>query len=94
MCRRVHGQPVNRLIVSVPIEVVEAVDRLLRQRSHPAKGCRAEFVRLAIAEKLARDLMILSGPKGGEGASKRTDSAVLDDFPMPSRARASQCGKC
>lgn len=63
MCRRFHGKPVNRLIVSVPLDVVETVDRLLRQRSHPARGCRAEFVRLAISEKLGRDLMILRTPK-------------------------------
>lgn len=56
MARRFHGKPVTRLIVSVPDDVVAAVDRLLKlARHHPARGNRAEFVRLAIAEKLARD---------------------------------------
>jgi hypothetical protein len=56
MARRFKGQPVTRLIVSVPVEVVGLVDRLLTlNRRHPARGNRAEFVRLAIAEKLARD---------------------------------------
>jgi metal-responsive CopG/Arc/MetJ family transcriptional regulator len=59
MNRRFHGETVRRLIVSVPEEVVNAVDELLRQRSwgcrHPARGCRSEFVRMAILEKLARD---------------------------------------
>jgi hypothetical protein len=56
MARRFKGQPVTRLIVSVPVDVVALVDRLLTlNRRHPARGNRAEFVRLAIAEKLARD---------------------------------------
>lgn len=56
MARQFKGQPVTRLIVSVPADLVAAVDSLLRQaRKHPAQGNRAEFVRLAIAEKLARD---------------------------------------
>lgn len=69
LCRRFQGQPVSRLIVSVPVDMVSAVDQLLRTNfRHPARRCRAEFVRLAIAEKLERDLMLLSGPK--EGASR------------------------
>lgn len=56
MARRFHGKPVTRLIVSVPDNVVAAVDRLLRlSPHHPARGNRAEIVRLAITEKLARD---------------------------------------
>ena len=56
MARRFKGQPVTRLIVSVPVDVVALVDRLLKlNRRHPARGNRAEFVRLAIAEKLVRD---------------------------------------
>jgi metal-responsive CopG/Arc/MetJ family transcriptional regulator len=56
MARRFHGKPVMRLIVSVPVQVVAEVDTLLKlNRHHPARGNRAEFVRLAIAEKLARD---------------------------------------
>lgn len=56
MARRFNGEPVTRLIVSVPSDVVRTVDTLLRQaRNHPARGNRAEFVRLAITEKLARD---------------------------------------
>ena len=56
MCRRFFGAAVMRLIVSVPADIVAQVDNLLSIRRHPARGCRAEFVRLAIAEKLARDL--------------------------------------
>ena len=56
MARRFHGNPVMRLIVSVPDDLVEQVDSLLKMaRGHPAGGNRSEFVRLAIAEKLARD---------------------------------------
>lgn len=59
MARRFKGKPVNRLIVSVPLETVQAVDTLLKiNRQHPARGCRAEFVRLAILEKLERDKAI------------------------------------
>ena len=66
MARRFHGVPVSRLIVSVPIVLVAQVDAMLRppwdlskpHPRHPACGCRAEFVRLAIAEKLARDFLI------------------------------------
>jgi hypothetical protein len=67
MCRRFNSEPVMRLIVSVPTATVAEVDRLLRLTRHPARGCRAEFVRLAVAEKLARDeagLMISPVPKG------------------------------
>ncbi len=59
MCRRFHGEPVTRLIVSVPVDVVDEVDQLivggLWPHYHPAKGCRAEFIRMAITEKLERD---------------------------------------
>jgi hypothetical protein len=56
MARRFKGQPVKRLIVSAPVDLVALVDRLLKlNRRHPARGNRAEFVRLAIAEKLTRD---------------------------------------
>jgi hypothetical protein len=59
MCRRFHGAPVVRLVISVETETTLAVDHLLDWRgpgrTHPARGCRSEFVRLAIEEKLARD---------------------------------------
>ncbi len=62
MCRRFHGEPVSRLIVSVPVSAVRRIDEALKNRQHPARGNRAEFVRLAIADKLQRageaDLMI------------------------------------
>jgi len=59
MARRFNGKPVMRLIVSVPVDVVAEVDKLLRlARNHPARGNRAEFVRLAIREKLERDKAI------------------------------------
>lgn len=56
MRRRFFGAAVMRLIVSVPADTVAQVDNLLSMRRHSARGCRAEFVRLAIYEKLARDL--------------------------------------
>ena len=62
MCRRFHGEPVTRLIVSVPVDVVAEVDRLLVgfwHYKHPAKGCRAEFIRIAIVEKLERDRQLV-----------------------------------
>ena len=62
MCRRFNGAPVMRLIVSVPADVVDRVDELLSVWRHPARGCRAEFVRLAIVEKLARDLAAAVSP--------------------------------
>jgi hypothetical protein len=41
-CRRFHGEPVTRLIVSVPVDVVAEVDSLIAVRriwdyEHPAK---------------------------------------------------------
>lgn len=73
MNRRFEGVPVTRLIVSVPADVEAGVDRLIDGRlgiSHPARGCRSEFVRLTKAEKLQRDLMICRDHKGDgvEGA--------------------------
>jgi hypothetical protein len=59
MCRRFNGQPVRRLIVSVPVVTVQAIDDILDPLCpgprHAAKGCRSEFVRMAILEKLERD---------------------------------------
>ena len=71
MCRRFNGRPVARLIVSMPADMVVTVDLLLaRMPDHPARGCRSEFVRLAVAEKLGRELMLSAvvacgGPAGG-----------------------------
>lgn len=76
MARRFRGLPVSRLIVSVPDDLVAAVDSLLRlARHHPARGNRAEFVRLAIAEKLARD----KPPARSEQGRNRHS----DDFSTP-----------
>ena len=65
MSRRVHGELVRRLIVSVPEDLVNAVDELLRQGAwgcrHPARGCRSEFARMEILEKLARDTELMIG---------------------------------
>ena len=55
--RRFHGEPVTRLIVSVAAADVARVDELIVHRATRWPGNRAEFVRQAIAEKLARDLM-------------------------------------
>ncbi len=60
MCRRFNGEPVVRLIVSMPTEMVAALDQLLTERPrHPARGCRSEFLRLALAEKVGRELMLI-----------------------------------
>jgi metal-responsive CopG/Arc/MetJ family transcriptional regulator len=56
MARRFEGEPVSRLIASVPTELVQQIDALLwENRKHPARRCRSEYIRLALAEKLARD---------------------------------------
>ena len=43
-----------RLIVNVHPDTVAAIDKLIKWR-HPAQRNRAEFVRLALEEKLQRD---------------------------------------
>ena len=60
LCRHFHGAPVARLIASVPGALVEQIDALMREdRSHPARRCRSEFIRLALAEKLDRDRRLM-----------------------------------
>ncbi len=71
MCRRFKGAPVTRLIVSVQAAAVAEIDTLIAHHpDHPSKGCRSEFVRLAIAEKLGRELMLYlpASPKAKGGA--------------------------
>ena len=51
-----------RLIVSVESDTVKTIDRLICYpygNGHAAKGNRSEFVRLAIEEKLERDVVRL-----------------------------------
>lgn len=58
--RLFKSQPKNRLIVSVEADTVETIDELIGKPFgvwHPAKGNRSEFVRLAIEEKLERDVV-------------------------------------
>ncbi|HJE71677.1 hypothetical protein [Pseudomonas oryzihabitans] len=43
-----------RLIVNVHPDTVAAIDKLIKWR-HPAQRNRAEFVRLALEEKIQRD---------------------------------------
>jgi metal-responsive CopG/Arc/MetJ family transcriptional regulator len=52
--RLFNNQPKIRLIVSVETETVAAIDRLIR---YPSAN-RSEFVRLAIEEKLERDVVL------------------------------------
>lgn len=60
MARRFEGEPVSRLIASVPVALVEQVDALLwENRDHPARRCRSEYIRLALAEKLKRDQKLM-----------------------------------
>ena len=51
--RQFGSKPITRLIVSVETETVAAIDRLIR---YPSAN-RSEFVRLAIEEKLERDVV-------------------------------------
>lgn len=56
--RLFYGLHKRRLIVSVELDTVAAIDALIRYPhgpEHPARGNRSEFVRLAIEEKLRRD---------------------------------------
>ncbi len=58
--RLFKNQPKIRLIVSVEGDTVETIDELIGYPlgcGHPAKGNRSEFVRLAIEEKLERDMV-------------------------------------
>ncbi|WP_349573302.1 hypothetical protein [Azotobacter salinestris] len=58
--RLFKDKPKTRLIVSVEVDTVEAIDELIRHPfggRHPARGNRSEFVRLAIEEKLKRELV-------------------------------------
>ncbi|MCY1460908.1 hypothetical protein D9M71_785060 [compost metagenome] len=58
--RLFKNQPKIRLIVSVEGDTVETIDELIgypQGGRHPAKGNRSEFVRLAIEEKLERDVV-------------------------------------
>lgn len=58
--RLFKNQPKVRLIVSVEGDTVETIDELIGYplgSGHPAKGNRSEFVRLAIEEKLERELV-------------------------------------
>lgn len=66
MCRRFKGQAVERVTVTLSAAMVIALDRLLaEQTTHPARGCRSEFIRLAVAEKLGRELMLSCEPIAG-----------------------------
>lgn len=66
MCRRFKGQAVERVTVTLSAAMVKTLDRLLAEQSiHPARGCRSEFIRLAVAEKLGRELMLSCEPIGG-----------------------------
>jgi len=50
-----RGTPVRRLIVSVELATVQAIDERLGSRRTYSHGNRSEFVRQAIEEKLRRD---------------------------------------
>jgi metal-responsive CopG/Arc/MetJ family transcriptional regulator len=64
MCRRFKGQPVERVTVTLSAAMVTALDRLLsEQTTHPARGCRSEFIRLAVAEKVGRELLLSTEPR-------------------------------
>lgn len=72
MRRKFDGQPYVRTITNVHKDDVQAVDAFLRiSRGHPARGCRAEFIRLAIAEKLARDQEAARTRQNGLGRAEQ-----------------------
>lgn len=53
--RMFRGTPVRRLIISVEMSTVQAIDERLGYRQTYTHGNRSEFVRQAIEEKLSRD---------------------------------------
>jgi hypothetical protein len=56
LCRHFGEQEHTRLNVSIAVADVDAIDRLLTSnKSHPARGCRSEFIRIAIAQQLQRE---------------------------------------
>lgn len=55
--RMFRGKPVRRLIVSIEQSTIETVDNHLNKGSCWRSGNRSEFVRLAIEEKLKRELV-------------------------------------
>jgi hypothetical protein len=73
MSRRFKGARVTRVIASVPDALLDEVQRVIRGTGHPARDCLAEFVRLAMAEKLGRDLMIFAGPPSDAKAPRSDD---------------------
>lgn len=75
LCRRFNGVPIMRVIVSVPVDTVAEVDRLIA--ADGGRVCRAEFVRQAIAARL--DLMISRGT-GGDGAQGAVTGTGGDGF--------------
>lgn len=65
-CRRFPGAT-TRITLTVTPAMLDAVCRTMNLPGHPARGCQSEFVRLAIAEKIARDLMVsASAPDTGK----------------------------
>jgi metal-responsive CopG/Arc/MetJ family transcriptional regulator len=83
MCRRFKGRTVARVIVSMPTDMVAVLDKLLGdQPRHPARGCRSEYVRLAVAEKLGREVMLSQGvpanaTSGGHDVLSRAERREL-----------------
>lgn len=88
MCRRFGGRPTKRLIVTLPADVVRAIDRLMQaEPMHPARGCRSEFLRLALSEKLGRELMI------SRAAGLLATAASADDFSSAEAAASAPVNK-
>lgn len=58
LCRRFDGAPIMRLIVSVPVQTVAEVDRLIEADGN--RMCRSEFVRTVLTERM-KHLMISQG---------------------------------
>lgn len=56
--RYFNGVPKTRLIVSVEESIVDEIDDLIQfGKHHPANRNRSEFVRMAIIEKLEKDVI-------------------------------------
>lgn len=82
MCRRFHGEKVTRIIVTVPYSMHGGMLRAMSLPGHPSRGCQTEFVRLAIAEKIGRDLML------SQAAPPREAKARPDSFSPTASGKA------
>ncbi len=73
MCSRFGSEPVVLPIFTMPADLaVPVYEPLIERPRHLARGCRSEFIRLAVAEKLGCELM-LAGQRVQPARAGRTD---------------------